>query len=376
MPVTRPKAVLGGRDKVKVCIAQISPVYLDRDQSTQRACAAIREAAANGADLVVFPEVWLSGYPYWTEGWDSNLRSWVEGRVRFFDAAVLVPSDTTEAIGRAARAANIHVVMGCNEMDPRPEVNTIYNTLLFFDRNGDLLGRHRKLMPTFSERSFWGQGNADDLVVFDTDIGRLGGLICGEHLMIQVRASMIAMGEDIHVAVFPGAFTLHGGPCLEEWDTEGHFWGHSLVRAHSLEGGCFTLSACGVINEQDIADDFPHKTTMNMKYARGGSSIINPLGVPLVEPVEGEHLIYAECHAWMIKAFKAICDTLGHYSRPDATRLMVRRDDAWTPLGTPYSSGAVPAVSKGALARAADYYEIDEQSVAGIAETIQLRIEN
>ena len=136
----------------------------------------------------------------------------------FRDATVLAPSEDTRRLGAAARRANADVVMGCNEIDPRSEVSTIYNTLLFFDPEGRLMGRHRKTMPTFSERLFWGQGDAGDLRVFDTEIGRLGGLICGEHLMTLMRAAMIGLGEDIHIAVFPGAFALHTGPELEEWD--------------------------------------------------------------------------------------------------------------------------------------------------------------
>lgn len=168
------KPVLGGREAVKVAIVQKASRFLDKGASLDRAEAYIAEAAAGGAELIVFPEVWLAGYPYWTEGWDSSLQAWVGGRVAFRDAVVLAPSEDTERLGAAARRANAYVVMGCNEIDPRPEVSTIYNTLLFFDPEGRLMGRHRKTMPTFSERLFWGQGDAGDLRVFDTEIGRLG----------------------------------------------------------------------------------------------------------------------------------------------------------------------------------------------------------
>lgn len=181
------KPVLGGRESVKVAIAQVPPAYMDRERSVERACETIREAGRGGAELIVFPEVWLAGYPYWTEGWDSHLPEWIEGRVRFRDAALVIPSEDTERLGQAAREVNAYVVMGCDEIDPRPEVQTIYNTLLFIGRDGTVMGRHRKLMPTFTERMFWGMGDASDLVVFDTDIGRIGGLICGEHLMTRAR---------------------------------------------------------------------------------------------------------------------------------------------------------------------------------------------
>ena len=318
------KPVLGGRDAVKVAIVQKAPRFLDKEASLALAEQYIAEAAAGGAELIVFPEVWLAGYPYWTEGWDSSLPAWAGGRIAFRDAAVLAPSEDTVRLGEAARKAGAYVVIGCNEIDPRPEVSTIYNCLLFFDHTGQLMGRHRKTMPTFTERMFWGQGDAADFQVFDTEIGRLGGLICGEHLMTLVRAAMIGLGEEIHVAVFPGAFALHTGPQLEEWDADHKsFWGHASVRAHALEAGAFVVSACGIIDDKDIPDSFPHKGKMNIKYARGGSSVIAPLGIPLVGPVEGPQIIHAQVEAWMIKAWKAIIDTTGHYSRPDLLRLTV-----------------------------------------------------
>jgi predicted amidohydrolase len=313
--------------------------------------------------------VWLAGYPYWTEGWDSSLQSWVGGRVAFRDAAVLAPSEDTERLGVAARRAKAYVVMGCNEIDPRPEVSTIYNTLLFFDPEGRLIGRHRKTMPTFSERLFWGQGDAGDLRVFDTAIGRLGGLICGEHVMTLMRAAMIGLGEDIHIAVFPGAFALHTGPELEEWDADhSSFWGHFSVRAHAMEAGAFVLSACGIIDEKDIPDDFPHKGKMNIRYARGGSSIIAPLGIPLAGPVEGPQIVHAELQAWMIKAVKAIVDTAGHYSRPDVVRLIV---NDYAPGREPVvrSRSLFEALSPSALADAADRHGVEPSRVEALLQS-------
>lgn len=361
--------VLGGRESVKVAIAQVSATYMDRQSSTERAIRAITDASDGGAELIVFPEVWLAGYPYWTEGWDSQQSEWVKARVRFADAAVPVPSEETEALAAAAREASAYVVMGCNEMDSHPGVQTIYNSLLFFSPDGALMGKHRKLMPTFTERMYWGMGDARDLVVFDTEIGRLGGLICGEHLMTLVRAAMIAQGEHIHVAVFPGSFALHTGPRLEEPDTEGHFWGHASARAHALEAGAFVLSACGYIDEEDIGEDFPYKNKMNTSYAHGGSSIISPLGVPLVEPTYGAEIIYADLEAVVIKATKAIIDTAGHYARPDVLRLMLRSDSGWVDAGNRESERhATISIQRDALRRTAELYDIDEAVVESIAQ--------
>jgi nitrilase len=353
------KPVLGGRDKVKVAIVQKAPVFMDREASVTLAEKLIAEAADGGTDLIVFPEVWLAGYPYWTEGWDSPLQKWVAGRIIFRDAAILAPSEDTERLGAAARKAGAYVVMGCNEIDERPEVSTIYNTLLFFDRDGSLMGRHRKTMPTFTERMFWGLGDASDLRIFETDIGRIGGLICGEHLMTLVRAAMIGLGEEIHIAVFPGAFSTHVGPQLEEWDESGQaFWGHTLVRAHALEAGAYVVSACGQIDDSDIPNTFPYKGGMNIGYARGGSSIIGPSGLPLVGPVEGPAIVRAELDAGKIKARKAIIDTNGHYARPDLLRLHA---SSHMPSQGPVLERFQPHPAR--LAEAAERHEVEPRQV-------------
>ncbi len=363
--------VLGGREVVKVAVVQTPPVYLNRERSIERACQKIAEAAAQDAELIVFTETWLAGYPYWGEGWESHLQEWVPVRVRFYDNALLIPSEDTERLGQAAAKANAYVVIGCNEMDPRRGVHTIYNTLLFLDRSGKVLGRHRKTMPTFVERAVWGNGDGSDLVTYETDIGRIGGLICGEHLMPLIRARMIEQGEDFHVAVFPGAFALHCGPKLEEADLEGKFfWGHTLTRAHALEAGAFVLSACGYMTAADIPADFPLRATVNIDYAQGGSQIVAPLGIPLVPPTAGDTILYAECRADMIKVWKAIIDTVGHYARPDIVRLQY--------LGMPpqveeLAAGALEKAPRDRLDEIAEEHGVSRQSVETALEGLTRR---
>lgn len=366
----REKLVLGGNDKVKVAIAQVSPVYLDSAATAKRAVDTIAEAARAGADLILFPEAWLAGYPYWTEGWDSGLQDWARARIALRDSAVLVGDDTCAQLGRAARENRIHVVIGCNEIDDDVASSTLYNTLLFFDRSGELYARHRKLMPTFIERVFWGSGDARDLQVHETDIGRLGGLICGEHLMPLVRASMISLGEDIHVAVFPGAFALHSGPQLESPDPHGAFWGHASVRNHAFESGAFVLASCAYIDPDDVPGDFAYHDRMNLSYATGGSSIISPLGVPMVEPTTGPTILYADCEAWMIKAVKAIVDAAGHYARPDVLRLQIRTSGGWAPIG----SAPVPRLRLDELARAADQHDVDLDLARQAADSLEVAV--
>lgn len=365
------RPVLGGRPQVRVAVAQISSVFMDKTATVRRAVEAIAEAANNGAELIVFPEVWLAGYPFWTEGWDTNVGDWAQGRVIFHDAAITIPGEETQRIGEAARRHGVHVVMGCNELDDRQEVQTIYNTLVYFGRNGEVMGRHRKLMPTFTERLYWGHGDAGDIVAFDTDIGRIGGLICGEHLMTLVRAAVIAEGEDIHVAVYPGSFALHTGPRLQEPDRNGFFWGHFSTRAHAMEAGAFVLCACGVQDAADIADDFPYKGRMNIDYAIGGSQILSPLGVPIIGPVFGSQIVYADLQAAMLKATKAICDTMGHYGRPDVVRLLLRGESGWHRAGASFREASErPAIERGEIRRQADAHEVEEDNVSSLADRI------
>ena len=193
--------ILGGRESVNVAIVQTAPVFMNLDKSVDKACSKIAEAAAGGAELIVFAETWLTGYPYWDEGWNSAADAWNSIRETFYDNALMIPSDHTRRLGEAAASARAVVVIGCNELDERPGVHTIYNTLLYINSDGTILGKHRKLRPTYVEAAFWGAGRGDDLYTHPTSIGRLGGLICSEHTMTLVRARMIEQGEDFHIAV-------------------------------------------------------------------------------------------------------------------------------------------------------------------------------
>jgi predicted amidohydrolase len=183
---------------------------------------------------------------------------------------------------------------------------------------------------------------------------------------------MIAQGEDIHVAVFPGAFELHTGPQLEEPEKAGCFWGHFEVRAHAFEAGAFVLSGCAVLSDADVAPDFPYKSRMNIGYANGGSEVVAPLGIALAGPAYGETVVYAELEAWMIKATKAIIDTMGHYARPDVFNLLVHREQGWTPAATARDLSAIRlALSDDALRRSADRRDVDSEPVLEMAEGVR-----
>jgi nitrilase len=354
------RKVLNGHPAVKVAIVQAAPVFFDREGTIDKACAKIAEAAGQGAQIIVFSEAWVSGYPYWGEGWESRVGDWMDVRGRFYDSTLLIDSDDTARLCAAAAKANAVVAIGCNEIDPRPAVHTIYNTLLFIDNHGQVLGRRRKLMPTFVERAVWGCGDGSDLQVYETDYGRIGGLICGENLMTLARAHMIAQGEDFHVAVFPGAFALHTGPKLEEFDaTAESFWGYSSCRAHAFEAGAFVLASCGYITEADIPSDFALRDTLNIDYAQGGSAVYAPIGIPLAPPTPGDTIVYSVCPAQFVKIAKAVVDTMGHYARPDVFSLVYHGRAAAVEGGSRgVAMRAVESLAAGELLRIADRHEV------------------
>ncbi len=215
------KRILGGRKEVRVATAQAAPVFMDKEKTIEKVSGLMAEAAKGGAQLVVFPETFIPTYPAWyTGGWESQPREWAPYMVALQDNAVVVGSRDTEALGEAARAANIYAAIGINELDDRTGSRTVYNTLIFMGPDGKVLGRHRKLMPTYTERTYWGWGDASDLFVLDTDIGRIGGLICGENMMILLKAAMMHRGEEFHIAVWPGAWSAHGKTSLMDPETD------------------------------------------------------------------------------------------------------------------------------------------------------------
>jgi nitrilase len=184
--------------KFKAAAVQAAPVFLDREASVEKACALIREAARNGAQLVALPEVFVPGGPYWA--WHMGMRKGLQFSSELFLNSVDVPSEATERIGALAAELGIHVAIGVNERENK----TLYNTQLFFDPSGKLFGKHRKLKATGAEKLVWGDGDGSTHRVYDTALGRLGGLICGEHTQALPGYTLAAMGEQVHIGSWVG----------------------------------------------------------------------------------------------------------------------------------------------------------------------------
>lgn len=218
--------------RFRAAAVQAAPVFLSRDESLEKACALIRQAAEKGADLVVLPEAFLPGGPYWA--WHMPMRRGLAFSRELYLNSVDVPSETTARIAELARALGVHVVIGVNERDNK----TLYNTLLFFDRAGKLLGKRRKLRPTGAEKLVWGEGDGSTHRVYDTDIGKLGGLICGEHTMALPGYTLGAMGEQIHIASWVG-FAFADTSLAE-----------ICSRYHAIAYNTFVICSQSVVDEQ------------------------------------------------------------------------------------------------------------------------------
>ncbi len=365
--------VLGGREQVKVAVVQASSAFMNKAGCLEKACDLINEAGKEGAELILFPEAWIPTYPYWSMGWDTSAVEFHDVTADLQDNSLVVGSEDTDILGKAARAAGAYVVMGCNELDDRIGSRTLYNSLVYIDRDGRVMGRHRKLIPSYIERIWWGQGDGRDLKVYDTEIGRLGGQICWENHIVNITAWYIAQGVDIHLAVWPGMWNC-GGVSGESFIYAGHDIARCdlipATRERAFSGQCFVLSSNNILRMEDIPDDFPFKEKMEYSgegqsdfvgWACGGSHIVGPTSEYIVEPTfDKETILYAELQAKNIKVVKSVFDALGHYARWDLVSLTTP-PPAYEPV-TPAAAATPPSY-------------LLERVVEGVAKEFQLEPE-
>jgi predicted amidohydrolase len=304
---------------IAVAIIQHSPVFLDLEASVAKAIALTEEAARRGAQVVTFGETWLPGYPAWLDYcsdvalWDHAPAKEVFARLR--QNSVHVPGKETKRLAELAADHNLTLVIGVNErVESGPGNGTLYNSLLTFTAEGGLTSHHRKLIPTYTERLIWGQGDGGGLEAVATSAGRLGGLICWEHWMPLARQVLHNSGEDIHVAVWPTVHEMH----------------QIASRHYAFEARCFVLAAGMVMRVKDLPNELPATADLANRpdafVLRGGSAIVGPNGKYIVEPVyEEEAIITADLDLEAIDREKMTLDVSGHYSRPDIFELRLRR---------------------------------------------------
>ena len=289
---------------ITVAAVQATPVFLDRDATVDKACRLIKDAAAAGASLIAFPETFVPTYPDWV--W--RVPAWHDGELvaRLYRESVTVPGPAVDRLGSAAAEAGAYVAIGVNEIDGA----TLYNTLLYFGPDGDLLGRHRKLMPTGGERTVWGMGDGSTLDVVQTPFGVVSGLICWENYMPLARAAIYAQGVDIYLA-----------PTWDNSDT----W-LATLRHIAKEGGCYVLGIAPVLRGSDVPAELRGDTYGDEDdwMSRGLSAIVAPGGEVLAGPLaEEEGILYATIDPDLARAHRRQFDVVGHYSRPDVFNLRV-----------------------------------------------------
>ncbi|MDZ7717356.1 MAG: carbon-nitrogen hydrolase family protein [Balneolaceae bacterium] len=297
---------------IKVAAAQLSPVFLDKKKTVEKACSAILEAGKHGAKLIVFPEAFISGYPDWvwlipnSKGADLN-----ELYIKLVEHAVSVPDQATDQLCKAAKKAGIHVVMGMNERNSETSGASLYNSLLFISDQGEILGKHRKLIPTGGERLIWAQGKGDTLRSYDTSAGKLAGLICWENYMPLARTAIYESGAQILAS--------------PTWDKSPN-WLQSMQHI-AREGGLFVISTCMALRMDDIPEQYEFKTLYpegREWINTGNSCIIAPNGKFLAGPLEAEEgILYADIDLQQIIAAKRMFDVAGHYARPDVFNFSV-----------------------------------------------------
>ncbi len=299
------------RDPVSVAIIQSSPVFLDLEASVAKTIALAEEAARKGAGVITFGETWLPGYPAWLDYcsdvalWDHAPSKEVFAKLR--QNSVTVPGQETDRLAQFAGDHKLTLVIGVNErVATGPGNGTLYNSLLTFTPEGVLANHHRKLVPTYTERLVWGQGDGGGLKSVATPAGRVGGLICWEHWMPLARQALHNAGEDIHVAVWPTVHEMH----------------QIASRHYAFEARCFVLAAGLVMRAKDLPAELratPELTANPETFVlQGGSAIIGPDGKYVVEPVyEKDTIITAELDLNAVDREKMTLDVSGHYSRPD-----------------------------------------------------------
>ena len=304
---------------VKVAVVQAAPVLFNREATVETAYRLIDEAAEQDAQLILFPEGFIPAYPRGLSfGTVVGSRS-EEGRrtwERYRANAIDVPGHETGILGKAARKAKAYLAIGVIECDTQFSRGTLYCTLLYFGPDGRLLGKHRKLKPTASERLIWGEGDGSTLTVLDTGIGKIGGLICWENLMPMARMVMYSKGVELYLA-----------PTADARDT----W-LSTLRHIACEGRCFVLGCNQFVTKDMYPADLEGIEDLNGQpevLCRGGSAVVSPFGKVLAGPLyDREDILFADLDMTEIARGKFDFDVVGHYARPDVFQLIVNERPA------------------------------------------------
>lgn len=299
----------------KAAAVQAAPVFLDANKTTEKACDLVREAARNGASFVAFPEVFIAGYAYWN--WIMNPLEGSEWFKKLYDSSITIPGPEIRMLQRVAKEMSVTIVIGVNERSD-VSMGTIFNTTVFIGPNGEYLGKHRKTVPTFAEKLTWGYGDGSSIRVYDTPVGKVGSLACGENTNTLARFALLAQGEQVHVAnyisyPFRGTYDI-----IEPIKIR--------AAAHSLEGKIFTIVSSGAMS-QEIIDIFginEERRELMSGTPNAFSGIYGPNGMLISDPlIDDEGITYGDIDLSLCVAPKQFHDIIGHYNRFDIYELKV-----------------------------------------------------
>jgi aliphatic nitrilase len=304
--------------KFKAAAIQAAPVFLDLDQTIDKTVALIEEAASNGADVIAFPETWLPGYPWYA--WLDAPALWLaKFGQRYFDNSLEYGTPQAERIAQAAKDNNIMVGLGLSERSG----SSLYIAQWIIDNEGKTVAQRRKLKPTHVERTIFGEGDGSDLSVWDTKLGRVGGLCCWEHLQPLSKYAMYSQNEQVHFAAWPSFSIYEGGAHALSGEVN-----VSASRIYAVEGSCYVLAPTAIVS-QEMVDEMCETDLQKVLLKTGGgySRIFGPDGKQLHEslPTDQEGIVYADIDLGTISLSKAIADPAGHYSRADATQLVLNK---------------------------------------------------
>lgn len=302
--------------KFKAAAIQTAPVFLNVEKTIEKAISFVKEATANGANLVAFPEVFIAGYPYWN--WIMTPVQGSKWYEQLYKSSVKVDDAVMQPLYDVAKNHNCHIVIGINERGD--SYGEIYNTNLIIDNHGKLIGKHRKLVPTWAEKLTWTSGDGSSLKVYNTEIGPIGTLACGENTNTLARFTLLSQGELIHIANY---ISLPVAP--PDYDMAEAI--KIRAAAHSFEGKLFTIVSCSTITKEirdALRNDVPNVDELLTRKNSAFSGIIGPNGAVVGQPlIDDEGIVYADIDLEKCIQPKQMHDILGHYNRFDIFDLRV-----------------------------------------------------
>lgn len=303
---------------LKVGLAQIAPVWLSKAQTLERICQSIEEAASNAVELLVFGEGVVPGYPYWlayTDGaaWELEINKTLHGH--YISNAIQPEGDDLKSVCDLAKTHRMAIYLGTIERAKNRGGHSLYASLVYIDPKGQIRSVHRKLQPTYDERLTWAPGDGHGLVTHPLKHFTIGGLNCWENWMPLARTALYGQGENLHVAVWPGS--VHNT--------------RDITRFIARESRSYVLSVSSMMRKSDIPPSTPFYETLMEKLpdmmSNGGSCIAGPDGEWIMEPVaDKEGILYGELDYNRVLQERHNFDPVGHYSRPDVTRIIVNRE--------------------------------------------------